>query len=340
VTGLKDLIGQQRPVKLLVNALGKNRIPHALLFTGEKGVGRKTAALELARICNCRDLNAQNSDCSRRSGAIIPRPCGQCRSCKKAAAGAHPAIRTITPSGINIRIDQIRAICGELGLKSDENSRRFIIVDDAHRMNAEASNALLKILEEPPEHTIFVLVAPDTSDLLPTIVSRCQHIRFNPITPGDLEYYLTEKCEKNRQQAMIIASLAGGSLGRALDMTGEDWIAKRNFIIDQLRGLSRQPRGFRYVLAEILAKDKDRFEGIIEIIKNWYRDMAVIECAPEQVYNQDIADQVLAGKSEITMDAILKISDAAAAAQKALKSNANIRLIADRLMEIIAVSTA
>lgn len=338
--GFEDLVGQQGPVQLLVNAFKKGKMPHAWLFTGETGVGKKTAALELAKICNCQNRSAGSSHSPESETGILPRSCGQCRSCKKAIVGAHPEIRVINPSKMLIRIDQIRSLCAELGLKSDEASRRFIVFAGANRMNAEAANALLKILEEPPEHTVFVLVAPDTSDLLPTIVSRCQHIRFNPIAPKDLETYLTDQCGKDHQQAMIIASLARGSLGRAKDMAGQDWTERRRFIIDQLRCLQQQPRGFRHVLAEILAGDKDRLEGIFEIMKNWYRDLAVIKSAPEQIYNRDIIDQVRAGRSEIPMDALLEISDALAAAEKAMESNANTRLVIDKLIERLAMSAA
>ncbi|MBS0013347.1 MAG: DNA polymerase III subunit delta' [Desulfobacterales bacterium] len=337
--GLKDLIGQKRPVQLLANALQNGKMPHAWLFTGEDGVGKKTAALALAMISNCQNPDLTGRPASPADGQSRgwPRACGSCRPCKKIAAGVHPEVRVLAPSGPNIRIDRIRSLCSDLALKSDERSWRFVIIDPAGRMNAEAANALLKILEEPPEHTVFVLIAADTGDLLPTIVSRCQHIRFHPITPVDIERYLRDQCQTDPQQAMIVAALARGSLGRAIEMAAQDWSARRDFFIRQLSKLPAQPRGLRHVLAEIMAKDKDRIEANLEIMKNWYRDLAVYSAAPELLYNRDISDQVYRSGSQTTMDQILEKTDAIAAAEKALTTNANARLVMDELVEALAV---
>ncbi|MFO7860498.1 MAG: DNA polymerase III subunit delta' [Desulfosalsimonas sp.] len=340
--GLEDLIGQKRPVQLLANALQNDKMPHAWLFTGEDGVGKKTAALALAMISNCQnpDLTGLSAPQTDGQSSVCPRACGNCRSCKKIAAGVHPEVRMLEPSGPNIRIDRIRSLCSDLALKSDERSCRFVIIDPASRMNAEAANALLKILEEPPEHTVFVLIAADTGDLLPTIVSRCQHIRFHPIAPAELETYLRDECGIAPQQAMIVASLARGSLGRAVEMAAQDWSARRNFFIGQLRKLPAQPRGIRHVLAEIMAKDKDRIEANLEIMKNWYRDLAVGSAAPELLYNRDLSDQVYKTGSRISMDQILEKTDAIAAAEKALTTNANARLVMDALVEALAAQGA
>lgn len=337
--GLKNLIGQKRPVQLLTNALQNGKMPHAWLFTGEDGVGKKTAALALAMISNCRnpDQLAVGEPQGDGQRLTCPRACGSCRPCKKIAAGVHPEVRVLTASGANIRIDQVRSLCADLALKSDEASRRFVIVDPAGRMNAEAANALLKILEEPPEHTVFVLIAADTGDLLPTIVSRCQHIRFHPITPADIERYLRDQCQTDPQQAMIVAALARGSLGRAIEMAAQDWFSRRNFFIGQLGSLPELPRSLRHVLAETLAKDKDRMETNLEIMKNWFRDMAVISSAPERIYNRDIPEQLKQAGNRISIDRIIEKTDAIAAAEKALTTNANARLVMDELVEALAV---
>ena len=334
--GLDCLIGQQHPVRLLVQALQNEKMPHAWLFTGEDGVGKKTAALELARVTNCRHRPSVPEPTPAPGEVFFPNACGQCRSCKKIRAGVHPEIQVLAPSGVYIRIDQVRALCADLTLKSDANACRFVIIDQAHRMNAEASNALLKILEEPPEQTVFVLVAPDTSNLLPTVVSRCQHIRFHPIAQAELEAYLSRHCNTDARQAMIIASLARGSLGRAMAMAAEDWSALRSFIIEQLRQLPAHPRVFQLVLAEMLAKDKDRLDAILEIIKNWYRDLAVVAHCPDQIYNRDLSDLVQTASLEISTDRILAASEAIASAEKSLLGNANARLVMEKLLADLA----
>lgn len=325
MSGFENLIGQQRPVRMLSNALARGRMPQAWLFTGETGVGKKTAAIELAKAANC--INNAGPDGSRKAGG-----CGICRACKKISAGIHPDIHTVTPAGAHIRIDQVRTLCRNLALKSDEASMRFVLIAEAQQMNAEAANALLKILEEPPEATVFVLTAPDTADLLPTIVSRCQHIRFHPVARPDLEKHLVEQYGVEPDHAMIVASLARGSLSRALEMVSEDWLGRRRFVIDQLRQLPAQPHAFRHAFAEMLAADKARLGIVLEIVKNWYRDLAVYSRSPAHVYNRDLSEELGAVSTQMPVDAILEKTDAVAHAEKALAGNANARLVMEALL--------
>ena len=166
--GFDSIIDQERPIRILLSLLFHGTIPHALLFTGIEGVGKKTAAVALAMACNCRR-------------PVAVEPCGECAACRKIAAGAHPDILRVSPAGAMIKIDQIRELCQVLTMKPYEARVRVVIIADAHTLNPAAGNALLKMLEEPPARTVLILTAPQTGDLLPTIVSRCQHIRFKPI---------------------------------------------------------------------------------------------------------------------------------------------------------------
>ncbi|MBS3808920.1 MAG: DNA polymerase III subunit delta' [Desulfobacterales bacterium] len=334
MTGFKSLIGQQRPARILCNALINGRIPHALLFTGEDGVGKRTAAIELAGICNCSESSVTRPGAGEPEQS--PAACGKCRSCRKIRSGTHPEVHVIKPSGANIRIDQVRSLYQSIALKPDEASKRFVIIADAHLMNREAGNALLKVLEEPPEATFFILTAPDTQDLLPTIVSRCRHIRFNPIPQKDLEKYLADHCALETDHAMIIASLARGSLARAIEMSSEDWISRRNFIINKLEQLPRQSGAFRHAFAELLAADRDKIETIFEIMKNWYRDLAVFFHSPEKVYNRDLHEQIRSALRQTCLSRILEKADAVSRAEKVLGSNANIRLALDALVDELA----
>ncbi|MFP4193803.1 MAG: DNA polymerase III subunit delta' [Desulfobacterales bacterium] len=337
--GFNKLIGQQRPVRMLCNALESEKLPHALLFTGEDGVGKATAALELARICNCRETAfkdyAPGSDGEKKDFAA----CGNCRSCRKAERGVHPDIYRVKPSGGYIRIDQIRSLYGSLALKSDTAATRVVLIEDAHLMNKEAGNALLKILEEPPESTVFILTAPDAGNLLPTIVSRCRHIRFNPIPQKEMADHLVSNMGLNRDHAMITALLARGSLARAInmaEMAEADWINYRNFIVDMLIRLPGLSSSFRHAFAEIIASDRDKLEGVFEIMKNWYRDLAVFLSSPEKIYNHDIYSRVRTASKQIQADLIIEKADAVVRAENAISGNANPRLCLEALMTRLA----
>lgn len=321
---------------MLCNALRNRRLPHALLFTGEHGVGKATAALELARFCNCPGRENQLQEEKHEKAEPWLSSCGICRSCRKINTGVHPDIYALKPSGGYIRIDQIRSIYNSLALKSDTETTRFVLIEDAQLMNREAGNCLLKILEEPPDSTIFVLIAPGIGDLLPTIVSRCRHIRFSPIPQKDLADYLVSHQGLEHNHAMIAASLARGSLSRALDMVQADWISYRNFIVDLLCQLPDLPAAHRHALAEMLAANRDKLEVIFEILKNWYRDLAVFSSSQKSIYNLDIRGRIESSSQQMPTELVIEKSDAVIRAENALASNANPRIALDVMLTELA----
>ena len=279
--GFASLVDQKRPVRLLTAALVSGNLPHAFLFTGLEGIGKKTAATAFAMACNCiklqeHSVNSSDKDApSDKLDYSVIEPCGRCRSCKKIISKNHPDIHIIKPSGDILKVDQIRELCRKLALKPYEALIRLAIIADAHRLNAEAGNTLLKTLEEPPEHTVFILTALQMSDLLPTIVSRCQHIRFNPISRHSLQAYIENNSGLAPGQASAIASMAGGSITRAETMAKTDWISRRNWIIDEIQDLPARSINFRLAFAEALSKNKDWVFTAFEIMKNWLRDVVI-----------------------------------------------------------------
>jgi DNA polymerase-3 subunit delta' len=233
VPGFESIIEQDLPVRLLNTFLQNGTIPHALLFTGIEGVGKESTALAFAMACNCA---GEDSKPTRPESDI---PCGNCKSCRKIEAGNHPDIIRVKPSGPFIKINQVRSLCQTLAMKPYEARRRVVIITEAQAMNPAAGNALLKMLEEPPLRTILILVATHTSDLLPTIVSRCQQIRFKPISNQHLESVLVERHGLDPGDAIIITTMAGGSLSRALHMHRTHWVNRRNWLIKEMDALTR-----------------------------------------------------------------------------------------------------
>lgn len=186
VAGFASIQDQEQPIRILSAFLHTGKMPHAMLFTGVDGIGKRSAATAFAMVCNCSgdkvSIAAEAPGAAGMPGDAVnvAASCGRCRSCRKIQVDSHPDIIRMEPAGQYIRIAQIRELLGTLAMKPYEAKLRVVIISDAHAMNPEAGNALLKILEEPPESTILILTASGTADLLPTIVSRCQQIRFNP----------------------------------------------------------------------------------------------------------------------------------------------------------------
>lgn len=332
--GFESIIDQPQPVRLLQALLKKAAIPHALLFTGIDGVGKRTTALCFAMACRC--LAEPMGDHTQ---GIAPRketinrgwPCGQCRACRRIAAGNHPDVIQVQPKGAFIRIDEIRALCAQLALKPFEPGRRVVIISDAQAMNPEAGNALLKMLEEPPEQTILILTAQQPSDLLPTIVSRCQQIRFQPISKQGLVQLLMEKQGIAADKAEILAMLASGSYAKARKMAKGDWVAKRGWLIQAI-GLDAPPgQGPKAMLpslgyAEKLAKNRSELDDSLEILQTWLRDLAIYKVAPERIVNQDLRHQIESMAPGLDRKALLSSLGAVQTARQALGTNVNIRL--------------
>ena len=170
---LRDIIGQDRAINILLKTVQRGRLPSSYLFAGESGIGKKLAAINLAKAINC--LTASNRDAEDIDA------CDECPSCRKIDSGIHPDFLLVAPEGGLIRIEEIRAIDDLLSLKAFEATYKVVVVDDADMMNQSAANAFLKTLEEPPENNLIILISSNPDRLPDTIRSRCSRINFTPL---------------------------------------------------------------------------------------------------------------------------------------------------------------
>ncbi|MDX9872471.1 MAG: DNA polymerase III subunit delta' [Clostridia bacterium] len=251
-----EIIGQEKAVGLLQKALATGRIAHSYIFCGPSGVGKNRTAQVFARSLNCTDP---------RDGAA----CGICSACQKALAGNHPDILCIVPDGTAIKIGQIREVQEKASFKHYEGAYKVIILDEADKLTAEAANSLLKILEEPPVQTVFILLAEELSRLPVTVASRCQVIPFKLLEKDALERILTS-------QGISVdfpLGLAGGSAGKAAVLHQG---AGTNRLVNEVEQLLEDLRrgGYRKILAwaEIWEKNKERIGQVLEILSWYYRD--------------------------------------------------------------------
>ncbi|OQY13263.1 MAG: DNA polymerase III subunit delta', partial [Desulfobacteraceae bacterium 4572_19] len=234
-----SLIEQQLPIQILQNFFLHKIIPNAILISGIEGTGKKKAAITFAMLCNCQSHNFSESSTLN---LIDMEPCGKCSSCKKILSATHPDIHIIEPVGKFIVISQIRSMVSSLVQKPYEAKMRFIIIYDAHTMNVESANSLLKSLEEPPARTTIILLSSKPSNLLPTILSRCRQIKFNPISKQTILDTLINTYHIDPEIANITASMANGSLLMALkfanaDSGTKDWVGMRNRLLTELTNL-------------------------------------------------------------------------------------------------------
>ncbi len=339
--GFESIIDQDRPIRILTAFLQKGTIPHALLFTGIEGVGKERAAVAMAMACNCAKNDAASdferhvssvSGCSNTSRPIITEPCGSCKSCRKIAADNHPDVIRLKPSGPTLKIDQIRSTCQTLAMKSYEARWRLVIICDAQKMNPAASNALLKMLEEPPARTILVLVATQPADLLPTIVSRCQPIRFNPISKIKLETALIDEQGIEPGDAAIIAAMAGGSLSRALRLYQANWIERRNWLIKELDSLSNGSANRLLAFGDQLAKNKDDLPDALEVLQSYLRDLIVAKIYPGKMLDQKTASYPDQFSQDMSLTSLLSKFETIQSTQNSIQTGTNLRLAMESMV--------
>lgn len=263
----RDILGHTKEISVLKNALTGNRVAHSLLFAGPVGVGKRLVALEFARALNCRGFSGE--------------ACGVCADCAMMDSSTHPNLTEAGPTDKDaqaapeglIRIERIREIQNSIKYRV-ERGKKVVIIDSADRMMTAASNAFLKTLEEPPADSVIILVSARSSDLLPTIISRCQRVNFRPLSSAVIAGFLERERGVPKDSADEAARLSGGSLAKALEYAQEGEYGKKREIAERVAAISPADTDEALRLAEELAK-MDDLAGLLEFMKTWYRDRLV-----------------------------------------------------------------
>lgn len=212
-----QIIGHQRPIKWLQTAVKTNHLGHAYLFHGEPAIGKQSTAMALTQLLHCE--HPQNDS--------TPDACGTCRSCHQVEQAIHPDCLFIQPEdgqkqNPKIKIDQIRAIEHLVIYRPLVGSHKVCLIDDADTMTIEAANALLKTLEDPPDHCLFFLISSRPEYLLPTIRSRCIALRFAPLPINDLDEFLTQHTVMESNDTTLVSAFSEGRLGQAIHLDPEE----------------------------------------------------------------------------------------------------------------------
>ncbi len=316
----RDLLGQERVLGFLKQALASGQMPHALLFLGPEGVGKGSTALALAQALNCQDRRPDQD------------ACGQCRSCRLFAAGHHPDFWQISPEGEaanpQIKIEQIRELRRQTGFAPFAGVWRVILLKPAEAMNEAAANALLKTLEEPPANNLLILTASGERDLLPTIVSRCRRLVFNALPQSVVVQQLQTRRGLSPEAATLVAAVHGGSLGLALAEDLATLLAAREQVLSDLAGLDGGSLGQALDWASVRAKKGADIHRFLLLAQLWYRDLLVLACqgAAPQVVNQDRLADLVGQQSQLGRPVILQRLQALQTLQRQLRSNINVEL--------------
>ncbi|MDD5634800.1 MAG: DNA polymerase III subunit delta', partial [Candidatus Omnitrophica bacterium] len=227
----KDIKEQDNAIKYLSACIGSGRIPVSFLFSGPEGVGRALTAKALIMSLFCQ---------GKTDGVT---PCLSCVVCHKIDSGVHPDVIWIKPheKNSNIKIEEIRSLRDALNLKPYESSWSVCVIEDAHMMTVSASNALLKIMEEPPGNSLIILITSKKELLLPTVVSRCSEVRFNSLsikTAKDI--IMDKKPDLDERAAYFLAYFSQGAPGKALELAGSEVSKRRDLLMEFMKNIARE----------------------------------------------------------------------------------------------------
>ncbi|MGC6494455.1 MAG: DNA polymerase III subunit delta' [Myxococcota bacterium] len=265
-----DILGHTAVLQRLAGAVHADSLHHAYLFEGPKGVGKACTAGWLAMLAACE--RPHDGD-----------PCGSCTTCRLIQSGNHPDIVWVRPNEQGkISVSDIRDVVRAASYRRFGAKRRTFIIDGAETMNGFAANALLKTLEEPPVGTGFILITGQARALLPTILSRCQRVRFQPVPSEPLVSWLRER---GHEDAVTLAQLSEGCPGRALAIA-EGAFDKRAERLQRVFEAVGQDLGSLFKVSETLSKGGraralDEVLATLEVLDEFLRDTMVLQTEAE-----------------------------------------------------------
>lgn len=326
-----SIIGQEKAVALLQRSLKNGTSAHAYLFVGPAHVGKTTLALNLAQALNCE--------------AAEP-PCGQCPSCQRIASGKHADVQTIvlpggntaeTESRTKISVDQIELLQHSASLPPFEGKYKVFIIDEAEAFSIGAANRLLKTLEEPPAHVVFILLTTNERLLPATVVSRCQRVELLPLPATIIEAALDKNWTIDHAKAALLARLSRGCPGWAVSAaTNDGLLQQRNELLDELLtviGADYETR-FDYVARWVASSHplllmRERLDLWLE----WWRDLLLIKSgSSETVTNIDRLSWLTELARNYSLAQIRAVINGIQTAGNQLRQNANTQLVLEVLM--------
>lgn len=325
----KNIVGHTARIEQLKKLIVEEKFPHAVIFSGGEGIGKKKIAETSAAVLLCK--NAEGGE-----------PCGVCENCKLIAAGSHPDFYVVEPETTKttktIKIAQIRTLQAEASLRPVQADLRVVLIDGAEFMNNPAANCLLKTLEEPPSQTIFILLTANRAGLLMTLRSRCRTVNFDKLTTEEILSELLRR-EIETDKAKKISIIADGSLGRALNLAESGGYELHESALDLIE---------RFSVGEVTSEDiftkgkqisdwsKEQFSDFVIYVQKILRDIFLL--GESDLYNPDFEGRLK--NIKIAKKNLSAMISEGVEIRRRLNSNANLRLLAEsyllRLKSIVS----
>lgn len=323
MAGFQDIYGQEQIREHLQNALSTGKVSHAYIINGEKSSGKEFIAKVFAMALQCE--TEEN------------RPCQECRSCRQALSGNHPdIIRVVHEKPNTISVDDIRAqVNGDVVIKPYSGKYKVYILSEAEKMTAQAQNALLKTLEEPPEYAVIMLLTSNLNALLPTILSRCVVLDMKPVPDEIVRRYLCSQLQVPDYKAEVCVAFARGNIGKAKALaTSEDFEKVKAEALSLLKYIQEMDLNEIIAAVKKITEYKLEVNDYLDICVIWYRDALLFKATSDVnhlIFREEL--QALRRTAQrSSYEGIENIIKALDTAKKRLDANVNFELVMEMLM--------
>lgn len=313
-----DIVGHEDVRAELLRAADRGRVPHALLFHGPEGVGKRSMALAFFSYLSCRERTGQDS-------------CGQCVACRQVTEKTFPDLSVLAPEKGTIKIDAVRGAMPRLLFPPIVGPWKFLLIDDAHALTLEAANAALKTLEEPPSQTLFVLVT-STPDVLPrTVLSRCLAMPFGPVLARDIVSMLVAR-GVDPEKARAAAAMARGSPGAAVRLLHSPVEEERTAFVAAFLNLLGSSVEARMQFADGVASE--RKEGLIALLESVVHDVLAATAGVDDsaLRNPDLAGLIRTFAEKVGQDRAIRMAEVMLEWDANRRYSPSIRVAVDRLV--------
>ena len=315
-----QVLGHKSTIENLQNAIKKGQISHSYLFEGEESIGKRMVALSFAKTLLCKKQGLQ--------------PCNNCNSCLKFDNFNHPDFELIEPEKDKIKRDEIKNIIDNINIAPLESPRRIFIIDNSDKIGVEGQNALLKTLEEPPSYINIILITSNINKLIPTILSRCERIKFYPVETKKIGEFLVSKYDKTIEEASFISHFTKGSVGRAITLSETpEFFEMREEVLNIIDSIIKGDKFKAFSSMDFFLNNKEDYEEILDIIIYWFRDLILYKELgnTELLVNKDktslLSSQSFLKEGQIN-DIINRIMDT----KKDIRGNVNYQLAMETML--------
>ncbi len=315
----EEIIGHTNIKRYFQQAITSGKVSHSYIFEGIEGVGKKMTARAVAKMLLCQGEE---------------KPCGECKACILVDASTHPDISFIEKDTRVTKTDTIRdELVTKMDIKPYQGPYKIMIITEADTITPQGQNAMLKTIEEPPSYGIVILITNNVDKLLPTIQSRCIHLKFNPLNQTEIKAYL-DKQPISEEQKHIFAQFCEGSIGLANQLIhDEDFLNYRSESIERLQRIEEANLMQLYTHVKELVDQKEKLGQILQLWLLWYRDLALIKAGEkERLYYKDYESTLLDTSSKLTYNMICKQTDLIKNAKLQIEQNINPTLAVENLL--------